>query len=110
VARYFDCDEETVDDIKLAISEACTNAVKAKDGSVPVGIFVSPQESKLEFKVVDRAGGFDASSVTPPSLEDDDLGEGGIGLQIIKSLFPQAVVESNPDGGTTVCFAVDVER
>lgn len=59
--------------------------------------------------MIDRAGGFDASAVVPPKI-DDDLGEGGIGLQIIKSLFPEAVVESNPDGGTTVRFAVDVVR
>jgi anti-sigma regulatory factor (Ser/Thr protein kinase) len=103
VARYFDCDEETVDDIKLAISEACTNAVKAKDGSVPVGIFVHPADSNLEFEVVDSAGGFDETTITP----SEQLEEGGIGLQIIKSLFPQAVVEPNPNGGTTVRFAVD---
>ena len=46
------------------------------------------------------------TSITPPPI-DDDSGEGGIGLQIIKSLFPQAVVEPNPDGGTTVRFAVE---
>ena len=103
MARYFDCDEETVDDIKLAISEACTNAVKAKDGSVPVGIYVHPADANLEFEVVDSAGGFDESAMTP---RGEELEEGGIGLQIIKSLFPQAVVESNPNGGTTVRFAV----
>jgi serine/threonine-protein kinase RsbW len=106
VARYFDCDEETVDDIKLAISEACTNAVKAPDalnGKLPVGILVHPEDSAIEFAVVDRAGGFDETAVTPP---DDLLAESGVGLQIIRSLFPQAVVEHNPDGGTTVRFAV----
>jgi serine/threonine-protein kinase RsbW len=103
VARYFDCDEETVDDIKLAISEACTNAVKAPDAQWPIGILVHPEDSTIEFAVVDRAGGFDETAVTPP---DDLLAESGIGLQIIRSLFPQAVVEHNPDGGTTVRFAV----
>ena len=102
MARYYDCDEETVDDIKLAISEACTNAVKAKDGAVPVGIVVHPVDAKLQFEVVDSAGGFDVSSVSP----SEELEEGGIGLQIIKSLFPQAVVESNAGGGTTVRFDV----
>jgi serine/threonine-protein kinase RsbW len=108
VARYFDCDEETVDDIKLAISEACTNAVKAPDaldGKLPVGILVHPENAAIEFAVIDRAGGFDETAVAPPDLADD-LAEGGIGLQIIRSLFPQAVVEHNPDGGTTVRFAV----
>jgi serine/threonine-protein kinase RsbW len=105
VARYYDCDEETVDDIKLAISEACTNAVKAHDGELPVGILARPDESKVEFRVVDRAGGFDETAVASPESEDD-LAEGGIGLQIIRSLFPEAVVEPNPEGGTVVRFAV----
>jgi hypothetical protein len=51
---------------------------------------------------VDSAGGFDDTAVS----RSDELEEGGIGLQIIKSLFPQAVVEPNPNGGTTVRFAV----
>jgi anti-sigma regulatory factor (Ser/Thr protein kinase) len=105
VARFYDCDEETVDDIKLAISEACTNAIKAKTDGEPVGIVVVPQQSMIEFQIVDRAGGFDPSVVSGRATEEE-LAEGGIGLQIIKSLFPEAVVEGNPDGGTTVRFAV----
>lgn len=109
VARYFECDEEVVDDVKLAISEACTNAVKARDSSSPVGIIVQPTDSRIEFEVVDRAGGFDEAALSRPGL-DDELIEGGIGLQIIRSLFPDAAVEPNPDGGTTVRFAVATDR
>jgi hypothetical protein len=68
-----------------------------------VGILAQSEDSKVEFRVVDRAGGFDADAVAPP---EEDLGEGGIGLQIIKSLFPDAAVEANPEGGTVVRFAV----
>lgn len=103
VARYYQCDEETVDDIKLAISEACTNAVKALERQ-PVGISVEREDSHVRFEVVDRAGGFDEEAAARPGL-DEELAEGGIGLQIIRSLFPDAVVEPNPDGGTTVRFA-----
>jgi anti-sigma regulatory factor (Ser/Thr protein kinase) len=70
---------------------------------VPVGIFVRPDDGTIEFEVVDSAGGFEAATRTP----SEELEEGGIGLQIIQSLFPQAVVESNASGGTTVRFAVN---
>ena len=103
VARYYDCDEETVDDIKLAISEACTNAVKADERSLPVGILARPEESAVEFRVVDQAGGFEEPA---PGANGEELVEGGIGLQIIRSLFPEAVVEPNPEGGTIVRFSV----
>jgi len=65
----------------------------------------TPEDSRLEFKVVDRAGGFDPAQVKAP---DSELAEGGIGLQIIRALFPEVTVEPNPDGGTTVRFAVSV--
>ena len=98
-----------MDDVKLAISEACTNAVKAHSGaSLPVGILIAPEDSRLEFAVMDKAGGFDASLIADRPIRSDDLVEGGIGLHIIRSLFPAAVVEPNGDGGTTVRFAVDV--
>ena len=66
-------------------------------------MFVHPENGQISFEVVDSAGGFDAGSLSPSG----ELEEGGIGLQIIKSLFPQAVVEPNADGGTTVRFAVN---
>lgn len=103
VARYYDCDEETVDDIKLAISEACTNAVKADGQTLPVGIYARPEDANVEFRVVDRAAGFEEP---PPRSDEEELVEGGIGLQIIRSLFPEAVVEPNPEGGTIVRFSV----
>ena len=31
IARAFGCEEELIDDVKIAISEACTNAVKAHE-------------------------------------------------------------------------------
>lgn len=97
--------------MKLAISEACTNAVKAHESaedSRPVGLVIEPVNSHLEFAVVDRGGGFDVVQITRRPIAASDLVEGGIGLQIIRSLFPQAVVEPNDHGGTTVRFAVDV--
>jgi serine/threonine-protein kinase RsbW len=110
-ARYYGCDEDVVQDVKIAISEACTNAVKAHGNALvtmPVRVIVQPADQRVEFQVIDAGGGFERSggngerSVVP----DDVLLESGIGLHIIQSLFPDAEVGPNAEGGTTVRFTV----
>ncbi len=42
-ARYYGCDEDVVQDVKIAVSEACTNAVKAHADaliSAPIRVLV----------------------------------------------------------------------
>jgi serine/threonine-protein kinase RsbW len=112
-ARYYGCDEDVVQDVKIAVSEACTNAVKAHDSAViltPIRILVSPDGDRVEFQVVDSGGGFTRESgnggraheLTDPG----GLLESGIGLQIIQALFPDTEVGPNNEGGTTVRFSV----
>ena len=108
VARHFGCDEDDVQDVKVGISEACTNAVKAHLDSVvsePIAVVVRPAESRLEFNVVDSGGGFSGDRAKPVSSDLDTHGESGIGIHIIRALFPDAAV-ANVNGGTSVRFSV----
>lgn len=109
-ARYYGCDEDTVQDVKIAVSEACTNAVKAHDSAfvaMPVRVVVRPAEGRVEFAVIDAGGGFDHKGGNGDrSNEADALLESGIGLHIIQALFPDTEVGPNTDGGTTVRFSV----
>lgn len=110
VARHFGCDSESVEDLKVAVSEACTNSIKAhRDASVgePVRIVVRLDGDALRFQVFDVGGGFDAppppaDSVTPPL----GLFEGSLGLTLIRSLFPDTEIARNAEGGTTVRFSL----
>jgi len=109
-ARYYGCDEDAVQDVKIAISEACTNAVKAHESAfvaMPVRVVVRPQSSFIEFEVIDSGGGFErAAGNGEQTHETDPLLENGIGLHIIQALFPDTEVGPNTEGGTTVRFSV----
>lgn len=110
-ARYYGCDEDAVQDVKIAISEACTNAVKAHDTALvamPIRVIVQPDDERIEFHVIDAGGGFEhaAGNGERAAASDDVLLESGIGLHIIQSLFPDAQVGPNAEGGTTVRFSV----
>jgi len=111
VTRHFGCGEDSVEDVKIALSEACTNSVKAhQDNGVeePIRIIGTAEENELVFEVVDAGPGIDperhlsASDNTPPA----GLFEGSLGLTVIRSLFPDAEIGPNDDVGTTVRFAV----
>lgn len=115
--RQLGCDEGAVDDVKIAISEAVTNAVKAHtDGGVsfPVRIAIRLDGGSLRFEVIDAGPGFDATTVvadggepvTPPA----GLYEGSLGLTLIRSLFPEMQLRRNEQRGMTLGFAVERAR
>lgn len=109
-ARYYGCDEDSVQDVKIAISEACTNAVKAHGSAfitMPVRVIVRPTDDRVAFEVIDSGGGFDQAEGNGERTSDPDaLLENGIGLHIIQALFPDTEVGPNTEGGTTVRFSV----
>lgn len=110
-ARYYGCDEDAVQDVKIAVSEACTNAVKAHANALvatPVRVEVRPDGETVEFHIIDAGGGFERASNGDgePPTDPNVLAESGIGLQIIQALFPDSHVGPNGQGGTTVRFSV----
>jgi serine/threonine-protein kinase RsbW len=99
--------DERVDDLKLAVSEACTNAIEAHAAigtTAPVVIRVSEAAERLEVEIVDRGPGFlpDALPSHPPVTDPARLNfERGLGIPLIKTLVDAA--EFLPtDQGTTV--------
>jgi len=110
-ARHFGVDDERVEDLKVAISEAATNAINAhrRDGiDDPITLIAAPEPGGLRFAVVDAGAGFDpdvelSATYTPPR----GLSEGSLGLTLIRSLFPTIAIERNADRGMTISFVVE---
>ena len=99
--------DERVDDLKLAVSEACTNAIEAHDaaGSAErVVVRCKAGSGALEVCVEDRGQGFDPAQLPdhPPVTDPDRLKfERGLGIPLIKALVDE--VEFSPtDRGTSV--------
>jgi len=112
VARQHGFPEEGVLDLKIAISEACTNAVTAHRGSKiddTVRITARTNSSDITYEITDSGPGFDYAAEDPTTVfrraaeDEEDLP--GMGLALIRSLFPSAEVKRDGEG-TLVRFTV----
>ena len=109
LAELKNFNEEEIEEIQLAIIETCINASehsKSDDKEVHIQFLVTDDE--LQVKITDRGVGITADTLDGSRLLGrpgafPDLRKRGRGLQIIKALMDEVVIESSPDG-TTVSF------
>jgi serine/threonine-protein kinase RsbW len=106
VARQLPVGDDQLADLKLALTEACGNAVRhayaGTPGDVSVVFEIDPE--RLLMTVEDRGDGIRA----PDTLTDNEELpvrplESGMGMPIIRAIVDELVVESGQDGrGTRV--------
>lgn len=90
---------EDIEDMKVAISEACTNAIKhSLDNKFYIEYKIF--ENGLTIQVTDKGKGYNVDSVDKPNLSEPK--ESGLGLFIIESLMDEVKIESSVDNGTTI--------
>lgn len=104
IARRMRFTEESIDDLKIAVSEMCTNAIVHTGNGLqerpPVMIRCLAGDEYLTIEVEDRGPGFDPGAVL--GLEREDLLSKGFGIPLIKSLVDTFVCDSHPGSGTVV--------
>ena len=85
IARTRALQEEIVADLKLALTEACSNSVRHAypGGGGEVEIRYELHEDRLVIEVADDGEGFDHQ---PAAGEGDELAEGGLGIAIIRAV------------------------
>jgi len=95
-------DIEAVEDIKVAVSEACTNVVchgkPNREECYEVACEVG--DGRMIISVVDRAGGYDITKYQCPAM--DQPKEGGLGIFIIKALMDEVDIFSELGMGTSI--------
>jgi serine/threonine-protein kinase RsbW len=97
ITRMRPVDDETLNDLKLAVTEACTNSVRhayAENGGT-VDIVYELHDDRLVVEVSDDGGGF----VLEELEESGELTEGGLGIAIIRALVDEFEVGERADGG-----------
>jgi len=95
---------ERVEDLRVAVSEAATNAVdaQAESGSTSrIGISCSVSEDKVVVRIHDEGGGFDPDSV--PALPEPESPErleheSGLGVYLMRALADETEITSTPSG------------
>ena len=98
-----DFPDEVLGDLKLALTEACTNSVRHAyaGGTGTVEIVYELYPDRLAVEVQDQGEGF-----TPPAERADDaeLSEGGLGIAIIESLSDELEITRRAEGGSRLRF------
>ena len=103
--------DDRIDDLKLAVSEACTNAIDAhahSDTDDRVIVRWAEADDRLEIAVNDSGPGFDPSSLPqhPPVTDPERLNfERGLGIPLIRSLVDEVDFNTS-NGGTTVTLVM----
>ncbi len=105
LARTREIDPETLADMKLSVTEACSNSVRhayeSAGGNVAVRFTLGADDIAIEVEDDGRGFQLDAVAVGPPRAS----GEEGMGLALIKSLTDDLDVSSGAGGrGSRVSF------
>ena len=104
--------ENVVSDVRLAVSEACTNAVCAHVGADDDGMItlICRLDGHLEIEISDAAGGF--VPTVGGEFPDPHQSEatGGYGIPLMQRLASRSEFVRNGNGGTTVRLDFDIDR
>lgn len=93
-----------LEDLRLAVSEACANAVDAQleaDPDVPLQVDLELAEGWVAVTVTDHAGGFEVAAVDPiPGATDPQRlsHERGLGIPLMRSLVDEVTFTPTGDG------------
>ena len=91
---------ECIDDMELAVTEACTNVLlHASDTKDEYEVAVEVNEKLCEIKVMDTGQGFDQESLAG---QVDSSAESGRGIQLMNALVDRVQFVSRPQDGTIV--------
>lgn len=97
-------DAARLDDLQVAVSEACTNAINAHAArglADPIEVRCDVRDAEVEVTVSDRGGGFDpAAALELPAPEDPARlqFEHGLGLRIMRALADRLEIRRSDVG------------
>lgn len=94
------CDPDCVRDVKLAVTEACSNVIEHAHASERYELEFSVEGDLCKMRIIDAGTGFKPAAnghFPPPSAA-----ENGRGLHLIALLVDEATFDSTPERGTVV--------
>ena len=103
LARTMPFNEQQIDDIRYAISEAVSNAVRhgSPDGERnKISVLCERSFDSFAVRITDKGDGFDPEALV--CERPDEFAEGGRGLFFMRILMDQVIICF--DHGTTVCL------
>jgi serine/threonine-protein kinase RsbW len=110
-------DDDVVGDLKLAVTEACSNSVRhayeGNGGGGRISLRYELGGDEVAVEVADAGRGFDFAQPLPEldPQPDEDLREDEMGLAIIHALVDDVEIGAGPEGrGTRIRFAKRLDQ
>ena len=102
VAAHTGFDIEAIDDIKVAVSEACTNIIRHSHTHVDFtyDVIIEREEGSLVITVRDSGAGFDTEGYVEP-VPGETRGS-GMGIFILRALMDEVDIQSEIGVGTNI--------
>jgi len=117
LGRVHELPDDLVEELKLAVSEACTNAVVTTgggepDSGPPVRLTASVEGDRIVIELVDPRGSVPrAVSGAPTEIDTADLPfERALALPLIRGLVDELTMAAADGGGLRMQMVVGVER
>ncbi len=107
-------DIEAIEDIKVAVSEACTNIVRhgnmenSDSSDIEYRVSCEICEDRLSISVEDDGAGYDTKNYHEPELPAEEAG--GLGIFIIRALMDEVEVESEIGIGTHITMVKYIQE
>ena len=103
ISHLRDIPDETLHDLKRALTEACTNSVRhayeaGKEGTVRIVYELGEEDISIE--VLDEGEGF----VLDEASEADRMSESGLGIAIIRAVADELEIEPGDGQGSRLRF------
>lgn len=104
--------DERIEDLKLAVSEAVTNAIEHGGGGMrtSVEVIFALDHDKLEVEIIDRGPGVASFNTERRVVDEEHLDAGmlrGFGMYLISELVDQYEVQSSSEG---TCLTLRIFR
>ena len=104
IAAEVGIDQQDIDNIELALDEACTNVIEhgyaPDDPNKEITICMEIDTSKLVLTVIDYAEPFDILRYTPRDVNElkAEGRDGGLGIRLIKRIMDTIEYRTTSDG------------
>lgn len=104
-AKEIGLDEEKLQSLLLALTEATTNAIihaNKCDANKPVQIVVTDSDDKVKISIKDQGCGFDPDKVPDPTQPDNLLKDSGRGIYLMRFYMNEVKYNVTPTGTETI--------
>jgi anti-sigma regulatory factor (Ser/Thr protein kinase) len=115
LARLHDVPDELVEDIRLAVSEACTSALPdagpAEAEAQALRVLASSGDGRFTVEIIDRGSAIErAVAGRPDEIETEDLPfERTLAVPVIRGLVDELAVTPQEGGGASIRMVVSLE-